>query len=37
MAHVTQSVIAGVPLPEVVGSAIAVILLPPNSSDTTPV
>src|SRR5437588_12848739 len=37
MLQVTQSVIAGVPLPDVAGSAIAVIALPPNSPVMTPV
>ena len=37
MLHVTQSLIAGVPLPDVAGSAIAVSWSPPNSPVTTPV
>ena len=37
MLHVTQSLIAGVPLPDVVGRAIAVIASPPNSPETIPV
>ena len=32
-----QSLIAGIPVPDVVGNAIAVRVLPPNSPDTTPV
>src|SRR2546423_14522771 len=37
MLHVTQSPMAGVPLPDVVGSLIVVRLDPPNSPVTTPV
>src|SRR5438105_3448248 len=37
MLQLIQSLIAGIPLPDVVGNAIAVRVLPPNSPDTTPV